>query len=95
MNGKPLTCLGLPFIEVMAEFEYTVGEMDVMPTVAYLNEIVFGVGGSVLIWADIAHGFRTNLVVIEENLNVQRYRDEILARHLIPLFQNNANITLF
>ena len=52
-------------------------------------------GGSVLVWADITHGFRTNLVVIERNLNVQCFRDEILARHVIPLFQNNANITLF
>ena len=25
----------------MAEFKYIVGEMNVMPTVAYLNEIVF------------------------------------------------------
>ena len=40
--------------------------------------------------------FRTNLVVIEGNLNAQRYRDEILARHIIPLLKkNNANITLF
>ena len=33
-------------------------------------------------------GFRTNLVVIEGNLNAQRYRDEVLARHLIPLCRN-------
>ena len=39
--------------------------------------------------------FPTDLVVIKGNLNVQRYRDEILARHVIPLFQSNANITLF
>jgi hypothetical protein len=32
-----------------------------------------------------------NLVVIDGDLNVQRYRDEILARHAIPLFQNIAN----
>ena len=88
-----LTSRGLPFIEVMAAFEYTVGEMKVMPTVAYLNEI--GCGGSALVRVGIAHGFRTNLVVIEGNLNAQRYRDKILARHVIRLFQNNANITLF
>ena len=51
--------------------------------------------GSVLVWAGIAHGFRTNLVIIEGNLNVQRYRDEILTRCVIPPFQNSANITLF
>ena len=87
-NGIALFSLisrGLPFTEVMAGLENTVCEM----TVAYLNEIV-------LVWAGIAHGFRTNLVVIEGNLNAQRYRDEIRARHVIPLFQNNAkNNTLF
>ena len=86
-NGIALFSLisrGLPFIEVMAGLEYTVQEM----TVAYLNEIV-------LVWAGIAHGFRTNLVVIEGNLNAQRYRDEIRARHVIPLFQNNAKNNTF
>ena len=78
----------------MAGFEYIVGKMNVMPTFAYLNEIVLGVGGSVLFGVGIPHGFRTNLAVIETNLNAQRYRDEILARHVIPLFQNNANITV-
>ena len=34
-------------------------------------------------------------LVIDGNLNVQRYRDKSLARHVIPPFQNNANITLF
>ena len=42
-----------------------------------------------------AHGFRTNVVVIEGYLNADRYRDEILARHVIPLFQNNAISPLF
>ena len=89
-----MTSRGLPFIEVMAEFEYTVEEMNLMPTVRYLNEMVWG-GGSVLVLAGIAHGFCTNLVVIVGNLNPQRYRDEIFAWHFFPLVQNNANITLF
>ena len=65
-------------------FEYTVGEMNVMPTVVYLNEIVFGVG--VLSWS--VQAFCTNLVVIEGNSNAQR-------KTRYPLFQTNANITLF
>ena len=51
--------------------------------------------GSVLVCACIAHGFHTNLIDIKGNLNAQCYRDEILTRHVIPLFQNNANIALF
>ena len=62
---------------------------------AYLNKGCFGGKGSLLVCAGIAHGFRTNFDVIEGNFNAQCYRDEILTRHVIPLFQNNANITLF
>ena len=54
----------------------------------------FGGGGSVMVWAAIAHGYRSPLVVIDVNLNAQRYRDDILARHVIPLFHNNANISI-
>jgi hypothetical protein len=78
----------------MAGFEYTAGEMKVLPTAAYLIKIIRG-------WRFClgldrhCTWFRTDLVVIEGNLNAQHYRDEILARHVIPLFQNNANITLF
>jgi hypothetical protein len=44
-------------------------------------------GGSILVKARIAHGFRTNLVVIKGNMNDQRFRDEILALRAIQLFQ--------
>jgi hypothetical protein len=43
-NGKVFfsqTSLGFPFTELMAGFEYTLGKMKVMPTVSYLNEIVW------------------------------------------------------
>ena len=33
----------------------------------------FGGGGSVMVWAGIAHGYRTPLVVINGNLNAQQY----------------------
>ena len=39
----------LPFIKVMARFKFTIGEMNCMPTVAYLNEIVLRMG--VLSWS--------------------------------------------
>ena len=35
------------------------------------------------------------LVVIDGNLNAQRHRYVILAHHVIPLFHNNANISIF
>ena len=72
----------------MVGFEYTVGEMNV------LERDRFGGGDSVLVWVGtwLSHLSRRYR---EGNWNAQRYRDEILARHVIPLFQNNANITLF
>ena len=48
-----------------------------------------------MVWAAIAHGYRSPLVVIDGNLNAQRYRDDILAHRVIPLFHNNANISIF
>ena len=55
----------------------------------------FRVGGSVMVWAAIVHGYRSLLVVIDGNLSAQRYRDNILAHPVIPLFHNNANISIF
>ena len=60
-----------------------------------LEQDRFGGGGSVLVWAGIAHGFRINFAIIEGNFNTKHCQDIILARHVIPLFQNNANITFF
>ena len=81
---------------MMAGFGYTIGEIKVMPTVAYLNEIVLALG--VLSWSGqvlhMAFSLITSLYV-EENLNAQRYRDEILAMPVILLFQNNVNIAFW
>ena len=57
---------------VMAGCACTVGEINAIPTVVFLNEIVSGVGGSVMVWAAIAHGYHSPLVVIDSNLNAQR-----------------------
>ena len=80
---------------VIAGCACTVGEMNAMLTVVFLNEIVSGVGGSVMVWAAIAHGYRSPLVVTDGNLNPQRYRNDILAHHVIPLRNSFANISIF
>ena len=77
------------YIVLMAGCASTVGEMNAMLTVVFLNEIVSGV--AVLSW----FGYRLPLVVINGNSNAQRYRDDILAHHVISLFHNNANISIF
>jgi hypothetical protein len=57
--------------------------------------IEIGLGIGVLSWSGITHSFRTNLDVVEENLNAQHYPDEILSIHVIPIVENNANIILY
>ena len=50
-------------------------------------------GGSVMVWAAICFNGRTDLVHIQGTLNGVRYRDEILAPHVIPFV--NANNVIF
>ena len=51
-------------------------------------------GGSVMVWAGISNASKTNLVVINWNLNAQCYRDEILAPVVIPYINANGNAIL-
>ena len=55
----------------------------------------FGGGGSLMVWAGISYGYRTQLVVINGNLNAQKYRDRVLAPHVVPLLQNHGVISVF
>ena len=56
-----------------------------------LQRDCFGSGGSVMVWAGISYGYRTQLVVIDGNLNAQKYRDRVL----VPLLQNQGVISVF
>jgi hypothetical protein len=47
-------------------------------------------GGSVMMWATISHTGKTALVHIPRNLTAQRYCDEILQSHALPLMQQNG-----
>ena len=44
-----------------------------------------------MVWAGINNNRKTNLVIINGNLNVQRYRDEILTPVVIPYVNANPN----
>ena len=52
----------------------------------------FGGGGSVMVWGGISHGLKTPLVVIQGNLTVVRYRDQVLMPQVLPLV-NAHNLT--
>ena len=55
----------------------------------------FGGGGSVMVWAGVSYGYHTQLMVNDGNLNAQKYRDLVLAPHVVPLLQNQGVISVF
>ena len=46
-----------------------------------------------MVWGGISNGQRTALVPIQGNLNAVKYRDDILAQHVVPFLQANPNTT--
>jgi hypothetical protein len=73
----------------MEELGYTDDEMSALPITVVQEVDRFG-GGSVMMWAAISHTGKTALVHIPGNLTAQRYCDEILQPHVLPLMQQNG-----
>ena len=46
--------------------------------------------GSVMVWGAINHRFQSQLVIVNGNLNAQRYIDQILRPVVIPLIQRRG-----
>ena len=46
-------------------------------------------GGGVMVWGGISHVGKTNLKIVVGNLNVIRYRDEILAPIVLPFIRTH------
>ena len=44
-------------------------------------------GGSVMVWEGIAHGIKSQLIIVAGNMTAVRYRDEILRPVAVPLVQ--------
>lgn len=52
-------------------------------------------GPSVMVWAGVSGNHRTPLVVIDGNLNAQRYVDNVLRPHAAPFIQARRGLTVF
>ncbi len=52
-------------------------------------------GPSVMVWAAISGRYRTPLVVVDGNLNAQRYVDNILRPHLLPFLLDHPELRTF
>ena len=44
-------------------------------------------GDSVMVWGGIAHGIKSQLIIVAGNMTAVRYRDEILRPVVVPLVQ--------
>ena len=44
-------------------------------------------GGFILVWRGIAHGIKSQLIIVAGNMTAVRYRDEILRPVAVPLVQ--------
>ena len=61
---------------------------NALPTPVLSNGIGLG-GGSVMVWRGIAHGIKSQLIIVAGNMTAVRYRDEILRLVAVPLVQRN------
>ena len=52
-------------------------------------------GGSVMVWAGISYDHRTDLVIVNGNLNANRYCTEIVRPHVIPFIQRHGQQFIF
>ena len=50
------------------------------------------VGDSVMVWGGIAHGIKSQLIIVAGNMTAVRYRDEILRPVAVPLVQQRNRI---
>jgi hypothetical protein len=46
-----------------------------------------------MVWSGVSQHHRTELVVIEGNLNAMRYREDILLPHVVPFLQAHPDMT--
>ena len=52
-------------------------------------------GGNVMIWGGISHVERTDLKVIDDNMNAARYRDAIIAPIVLLFYVGIVLVTSF
>ena len=62
---------------------------------ACVNQVDGHNRGSEMVWGGICGRQKTRLLVINDNLTAQRYRDRVLAREVVPFInQNGPGLTL-
>ena len=80
------TSLGSLSVAHMVDVVCTDVAENALPTPVLSNGIGLG-GGSVMVWGGIAHGIKSQLIIVAGNMTAVRYRDEILRPVAVPLVQ--------
>ena len=71
------------------ESRFTIAQMvDVCTDACVVERDRFG-GGSVMVWGGIAHGIKSQLIIVAGKMTAVRYRDEILHPVAVPLVQQS------
>lgn len=52
-------------------------------------------GGSVMVWGGVSYDNRTGLVIVDNNLNANRYCNEILRPQVLPFIQRHGQHVIF
>ena len=75
----------------MVAYAFTVEKNERFANNCVVEIDIFG-GGSVMMWGIITHNRRTPLVLVPNNLTAQRYCDEILQPHLLPVINMQRKV---
>ena len=84
-----LMSLGLTLVIMTVEFEFSEEEGNVLLIIVSLRGTDFG-GGSVMVWGGIMGRKKTNLIVVQGNLNAQSYINQILQPEAVPFLQRHG-----
>ena len=83
-----LMSLGLTLVIMTVEFEF-LEEGNVLLIIVSLRGTDFG-GGSVMVWGGIMGRRKTNLIVVQGNLNAQGYINQILQPEAVRFIQRHG-----
>jgi hypothetical protein len=60
-----------------------------------INEVDRWDGANVMIWAAVSFRYKSPLHFCDRSLTGQRFRDEILAPYVVPMFQAHQGLRIF
>ena len=85
-----LMSLGLTLIIMTVELEFLEEEGNILLIIVSLRGTDLEVGSSVMVWGGIMGRRKTNLIVVQGNLNAQGYINQILLPEAVPFLQRHG-----